>query len=1061
MSTKIGKALVVGAGIGGIRSALDLAETGYRVLLIDRAAHIGGILAQLDAQFPTNRCGMCKMLPLLERDAGAQFCLRKGLFHENIRIMTATTLAALDGEPGNFQVRLRQEPRGVDPDLCVGCGLCEAVCPVEVADSFNSGLSRRKAIHLPVPHAIPNPYVIDLYACTQCGACAAVCPTRAVRLPGEDKKSFRILIVDDELVVRDSLKEWLVNEGYAAVDMAESGASALDMLERTAYQLMLTDIKMPGMDGVELLHLAREKHPDLTVVMMTAYATVETAVEAMKTGALDYLMKPFDPEAMLPMVARICETHQARPEREENVNAVVFGIGTSFYDPSQGINPYAYGRNPHVVTSLEFERLLSGSGPVQGRLVRPGDGKPIRKVAWMQCVGSRDLQTGADFCSSICCMFAIKEALLAKEKSGGAVDTAIFFMDLRTGGKGFQRYCDQAAQDQGVRFERARIHSITPDPGSGDPMIRAARLSGALHEEIFDLVVLAVGQRPAEGMEELAQLTDLAVNPWGFPQAQPFAPARSSRNGIYLSGASGGQKNIHDAVIQASAAAMEAGRCIHAAGGSLRPETPSEAPPEALLNEPPAMLAVVCTCGGRLDAGLPRDDLSGRLTRDPAVVQVEFAERLCTREGWDKIKDLMQSCTPNRLLIGACHPYLFIGKLKQLSRDTGLPAHLMEVVDLGISNKPSAADGTSQASSKLQLPQDRVAELSMALQRLRRAEPEPVPGAAVTQRALVVGGGIAGMQAAMGIAAMGYPVDLVEHSAALGGNLQWLHQTLQGDAVAPFLQETLHCVEQQPLIQVHLNTGLVGAFGHAGNFHTTLESGDGTPRTAVHGAIILATGGGEAAGDPYGLGTHPRILTQKDLETRIRENSLETERLQTVVMIQCAGSREPPHNYCSRVCCATSLKHALYLKKAVPGINEYILYRDMMSMGFDETYYTQARSAGVIFIQYDPAGKPVVEPIDQEKLCVKTHDPILGQDLEIEAELLSLATSRPAPSRHWLPPWAFNTTRTDFSGKRNPSGVRWTVSRKAFSPAAWPWRPWLSARQRPAARQRPSGPCAS
>ena len=242
MSKKIGKALVVGAGISGIRSALDLAETGYQVTLIDRAAHMGGVLAQLDAQFPTNRCGMCKMLPLLERDAGSQFCLRKGLFHENIRILTATRLTAITGEPGQFSVRLRQSRHGVVPDLCVGCGLCEAVCPVEVADSFNRGLSKRKAIHLPVPYAVPNPFVIDLSACTRCGACAAVCPTQAIQLSDEGRKEFPILVVDDELVVRDSLKEWLLNEGYAAVDMAASGAEALEMLDRTAYRLMLTDI---------------------------------------------------------------------------------------------------------------------------------------------------------------------------------------------------------------------------------------------------------------------------------------------------------------------------------------------------------------------------------------------------------------------------------------------------------------------------------------------------------------------------------------------------------------------------------------------------------------------------------------------------------------------------------------------------------------------------------------------------------------------------------------------------------------------------------------------------
>jgi heterodisulfide reductase subunit A len=304
MGEKLGKALVVGAGISGIRTALDLAETGYGVTLIDREAHMGGILSQLDDQFPSNHCGMCKMLPLVKRDQSSQFCLRKGLFHENIDIRLNTEIVALEGEAGKFSVSLREKPTRVDPALCVGCGICESVCPVEIPDVFNEGLSTRKAIYLPVPHNIPNPYVIDLAACNHCGACEKICPTHAVQLSFEKRKDFRILVVDDELIVRDSLKEWLEEEGFF-VDIADSGPAALAKLSKEAFHLMLTDIKMPGMDGVDLLKKAREVFPHLYVLMMTAFATVETAVEAMKIGAQDYLMKPFDPEQMIAKIVHI------------------------------------------------------------------------------------------------------------------------------------------------------------------------------------------------------------------------------------------------------------------------------------------------------------------------------------------------------------------------------------------------------------------------------------------------------------------------------------------------------------------------------------------------------------------------------------------------------------------------------------------------------------------------------------------------------------------------------------------------------------------------------------
>ncbi|MCP4692437.1 MAG: response regulator, partial [Desulfobacterales bacterium] len=233
---------------------------------------------------------MCKMLPLVRRDASSQFCLRKGLFHENIDILLSTELLTVEGEPGNFEVTLKENPTWVDPELCMGCGICETVCPMEAPHDFNEGLSRRKAIYLPVPHAIPNPYVIDLAACNRCGACEEICPTRAIRLSEDKRKEFKILVVDDELIVRDSMKELLLEEGFT-VEMAGSGREALEMLGRETYNLMLTDIKMPEMDGVELLEKAMEIAPDLSTLMMTAYATVETAVEAMKIGALDYLIK--------------------------------------------------------------------------------------------------------------------------------------------------------------------------------------------------------------------------------------------------------------------------------------------------------------------------------------------------------------------------------------------------------------------------------------------------------------------------------------------------------------------------------------------------------------------------------------------------------------------------------------------------------------------------------------------------------------------------------------------------------------------------------------------------
>ncbi len=984
MSRKIGTALVVGAGISGIRSALDLAENGYGVTLIDRAPHLGGLLSQLDYQFPTDRCGMCRMLPLVNRDASSQYCLRKGLFHENIDILLNTELISVDGDPGNFEARLRQTPNWVDPALCIGCGLCVDVCPVEVPDDFNEGLTRRKAIYLPVPHNIPNPYIIDFAACTRCGECQKVCPTRAIHLFDQERGRFRILVVDDEKIVRDSLKALMEEEDFR-VDTAESGAQALDMLAATPYQLMLTDIKMPGMDGVEVLQKAKELLPDLTVVMMTAYATVETAVEAMKLGALDYLIKPFEPGQLIPMILRIYQGLETAQALTLNVGAVVLSGGTSFYDPKTGKDTLGYSTYPDVVTSLEFERILNPMGPTGGKLVRLSDGRPITRIAWMQCVGSRDLHENADFCSSICCMSAIKEARLAKAKAGGDLDATIYYMDMRTFNKSFQRYRDQAQKAHGIHFQRGRIHTTVLDRKTGELVLRYTDINGKIHEDRRDLLVLSVGQRPIPGMEKLAETLGIDLNAWGFAATEPFSQTRTPKDGIFLSGSSSGLKDISDSVIQASAAALNASRTLHAAGGHLSPKPSPAAEPMDVFRQLPKALVILCTCNGALAQKINLNDLAAKAASDPSVAHVEVLERVCTAEGWDQVVEQVKTVRPNRLLIGSCLPHVYARKLRKLEHETGLSSSLMEVVDL---RTPLLVRGDALPDPAL----TSTAEiLSMGLARLKRIEPLPPVTVPVEQRALVVGGGIAGMTAALAVADHGFPVDLIEKEAQVGGNLNWLSRTLEGYETKALFDETLSRIEKNPLIRVHLKSRVIDAFGQEGHFVTSIEDADGKMQSIAHGVTILATGGNEAKTTAYGYGTSPAIVTQKELAVKLEDKTLDPAQLKTVAMIQCVDSREEPRNYCSRICCASSLKFALELKTLHPDIQIVIFYRDLMAYGFYESYYTQARKAGILFIQYTPDQKPQVH-VQDTKVVVRALEPIIAQDIEVTADLLVLAT---------------------------------------------------------------------
>lgn len=981
MNKKRGSALVVGAGISGMRSALDLAEMGYRVTLIDKAPNLGGTLRQLDYQFPNDHCGMCKMLPLVERDDASSYCLRKGFFHENIDIMLATEMVAVEGEPGKFQVTLRHKPTLVEPERCIGCAECSRVCPVEVADEFNAGLTTRKAVYLPVPHNIPNHYVVDVAACSRCGECVKVCPTGAIDLQLEARKAFRVLVVDDELIVRDSIKEWLEDEGFQ-VDMAESGVEALDKLAHNTYSLMLLDVKMPGMDGVEVLKRGREMHPDLNVVMMTAYATVETAVEAMKVGAMDYLMKPFDPEALVTMVVQMYRNFVRIGERKLEVGAVVLAAGFGSFDPASADDTYGYRDFENVVTSVEYERLLSGTGPNGGKLLRPNDGKPIEKIAWLQCVGSRNLHVNADYCSSVCCMFSIKEAVLAREKSAGAVDAAIFYMDMRTFGKDFQRYRERAEKDYGVRFVRSRIHSVEPAEDGGLRLLYSD-IGGNINDEAFDLVVLAAGQKPQAGTEALAELAGVELTPSGFFKTEDFSFTKTAREGIFLSGSFTGLRDISDSVIQASSASLAASCLIHSRGGSLK-EVPADEPElRDVSREVPKTGVALCTCGGEIARAADLKGLAQKLAGSgTSVFQIE---RICTREGWEELQGEIGKSGANRVLIGACMPYVYAKKLKELGRSVGLSANLIEVADIRTPCFPDRSDNRAEVTRQVG------AALSMALSKLKGVDPVLPRKLRMTQRALVVGGGMAGMTAALGIADHGYEVELIEATEHLGGNLRFLHRTLDGPPPEELLDKTVKRVEKHPGISVRKKARVIHSLGQAGHFVTTLEKEDGSGETLHHGVTILATGGSEARTESYGFGRSARVVTQIGLEEGLHEGTLNPAELSSVAMIQCVDSREQPRNYCSRICCATALKNALYLKEKNPELNVYIFYRDLMAYGFLEAHYTRARKAGVIFIQYDVTQKPAVQ-IENGDLTLTAIDPVLSREILLKPDLLVLST---------------------------------------------------------------------
>jgi len=981
-------ALVVGAGIGGIRAALDLAVTGHKVALIDRRPSHGGILSQLDHQFPTDHCGMCRMLPLMARDSSSQFCLRKGLFHDNIDLILSSEVAAIEGEPGKFLVSLKRTSPLVDPTKCVSCGICSEVCPVRVDSEFNAGLTKRAAIYLPVPHAIPNHYVLDLDNCQRCWKCHEACPTGAIDFKFEERKDFHILVVDADPDVRAMMEESL-GESNFPLHFAQSGSEGVDMLaESDRYRLVLLGLDTGDMDPERVLTRCHELRPGLPVVVLADGPRAEIAANLVMQGAREYLSKPLTAKTFVPWLDKLYVRVMSDTTVKLEVGAVVLAGGFECYDPASdpegGADVWLRG-HPSVLTAVEFERLLSGTGPTGGRLLRPGDGKPVESVAWIQCVGSRDVQKNADFCTGICCMFSIKEAMLAKKATGGGVQASIFYMDMRTAGKDYQRYRDNAEDKGGVRFVRSRPHSLAPADEGGGVRVEYLDDQGELIAETYDMVVLAAGARPPKGTDRLAEMTGVELNPWGFVDTRQYSPERTSAVGVFAAGAFGEPKDISDSVIHAGAAAQAASRIIKAYDVLAGIETePAPQYPDVSRDTPRTLVAVCASCP-TLEQAVDLDGLARRMGRVHSVCKVATVGSACTPQGWADIEAEAREFKPNRIIIGACMPYAYIPRLKELGRTIGLNPALMDVVDIYTPTFTGKDNGKDAADKEI------YASLATAVARLQGVDPTPPPVMVdVARSALVVGGGLAGMTASMAIADQGYGVCLVEAEERLGGTAMKLHTQLDGSDPRQYMEELVAQVEKHPNIKVFRDSRVVLSRGTAGHFRSAIASPQGV-FPLEHGVAILATGAQEAKVYESGLCVHKSVMTHMALEEQIATGQLDAGALSAVAMIQCWRGRGEERPYCSRVCCPEMVKNVLALKERNPHLPVFVFYRDIMMPGFLETYYTQARKAGAIFIRYDKDNPPQVA-FEDGKPVITARDPILREDVVIRADILSLSS---------------------------------------------------------------------
>jgi len=781
--------------------------------------------------------------------------------HENIKILSNAVVDAVAGEAGRYRVTVRKRPRYVDESLCTACGSCVDYCPVEIPDTYNENLAKRKALYIPYPQAVPASYVID--------------PERCL---------------------------FVVNKECRQCEQACKELKAIDL-------------------------------------------------------------------------------NQQEERLEVEVGSVILCPGVDEYDARKK-KDYGYGEYPNVITSIEFERILSASGPFQGRITRPSDAAAPARIAFLQCVGSRDASANT-YCSSVCCTYAVKEAIIAKEHDA-ALEITLFAMDIRTQGKGFEAFLERAKNEFHIRFVRSRLASLERSLDTENLWLNYVTEEGEHRKEEFDLVVLSVGLEPSKDVQDLAGTLGFRLNKDRFCHTLEFSPMHTSREGIFVAGAFQSPKDIPESVTQASGSVSLSSAFLSDARGSLV-ERKEPVPETDVEGQSPRVGVFVCHCGvnvaGVADVSRLREFAEGL----DEVVYAGESLYACSRDSQDKIKEMIREHRLNRLVLAACTPRTHEPLFQETLREAGLNRCLFEMANIRDQCTWVHAREHEAATEKAE------DLIRMGVAKSRLLSPMKEESLPVVSSGLVIGGGLSGMTAALALAEQGFDCYLVEREAELGGHLRRIHYTLRKSDPQRLLRETVQRVTDNERIRVFTRAEIRSVDGYIGNFRTRIVS-DGKEEDLPHGVIIVASGAREYAPEEYLHGEHERVITQKKLEEKLAGGGCTLPELEHVVMIQCVGSRTKERPWCSKICCAAAIKNALKIKERHPASNIYIFYKDIRTYGLSEDSFRQARSEGIFFIRYDDDSRPQVR--EQEgSLQVTAVDALLGERIRIDPSLVVLSAA--------------------------------------------------------------------
>jgi heterodisulfide reductase subunit A len=754
--------------------------------------------------------------------------------------------------------------------------------------------------------------------CQACGACAFVCPTGAVDLKTITARRLRPH-----------------NTGY---DQFLTARPCIDLAHPQASP------RVPYIDRENCVHFKSDE--------------CGLCSKVCGAGAIDY--------------------DQMTETIDLQVGSVVLTPGFEAFDATRR-GEFGFGFAPNVLSNVQFERMLSAAGPTRGHLTRPSDGKAPKRLAFIQCVGSRDSGCDNDYCSSVCCMAATKEAILAMEHEPG-LEVTVFFLDLRAFGKDFDRYYERA-QKLGVRYVRSFISRTYEMPGTKN--LRLVHMNSEMKpvEAEFDMIVLSLGLEPSASLQEQAERLGVVLNRWGFARTSELQPLDTSRPGVYVGGAFQEPKDIPDTVMQASAAAARAMSLLAPARGT-QVRTKSYPPQRDVTDEPPRIGVFVCHCGSNIASVVDVEAVVKKAREFPDVILAEHNVYTCASNNQDVMKEKIIANKLNRVVVASCTPRTHEPIFRDTLRDAGLNPYLFEMANIRDQCSWVHSATPEQATTKA------TDLVRMAVGRAGRLMPLQDDTVPVNNGALVVGGGIAGITAALALADQGFPVHLVEKGDQLGGTIREIHHTLDHGDVQAFLSQSIDRLRASRQITVHLDSHVAKVDGNVGGFTSKVATAVDTTEIK-HGVVVVATGATEQKPQSYGYGQSDRVLTQLELSDRLGKGEFDLPAKATVVMIQCVEQRSEERPFCSRVCCTTAVRNALLLKERFPKARIMVLYRDMRTYGYREAAYREAREKGVLFVRYEAEQPPVLEV--GGKLRLKVHEPGLGRDMMVEPDMVVLA----------------------------------------------------------------------